>query len=329
MRAQQKHLFYAELAKLLAAGFGIRQAAAVMLAGGLPRAQAGWLRAMEQGLESGRSISEALGGDATAVSELERSMLGAGERGGRLDAALQHLADYFGMLAAVRAEALKRLVYPFFMVHVGVFVVVLPQPLLGADAAAGSLGGRMLLALLVVYAGGLGLLWLGRALLNAARRHARLDHMLNRIPVLRSARNNLAMARFTKVYHMGILAGLSMVETAETAARAAHSAALSEAGHAMAQAASAGNELGPVLLALPAFPKAFARSYATAEQAGTLDKDLERWAAVFQADAARAAATLASVLTTLISTAILLLVAWGVWNFYSGYFNSLQRLGEQ
>jgi len=328
MTAKQKNHFYTELAKLLEAGFGIRQAATAMMGGGLPQAQATWLQAMNQGLESGRTITEAFGAGVAGVSDLERSMIGAGERGGRLGAAFQHLADYFGMLAAVRAEALKRLLYPVFVLHLGIFVVVLPKPLLSGPAESGTLGGRLLLALLMVYAAGFGLLLLVRAVLRAAPRHAGIDRLLNRIPGVKAARSNLAMARFTKVYHMGILAGLSMVETAESAARAANSGALGEAGRALAAAASEGKQLGPVLLAIPAFPKAFARSYATAELSGTLDKDLERWSEVFQADAGRAAATLATLLSTLLYGAILLFVAWGIWSFYSGYFSSLERIGD-
>ena len=185
----------------------------------------------------------------------------------------------------------------------------------------------MLLTLLVVYGVGFILVMVVRAVLAAAPRHARLERLLNCIPWLNHARGNLAMARFTKVYHMGILAGLSMVETVTSAASAAHHGALGEAGRALAQAAREGQLLGPVMLATPAFPKAFARSYATAEQSGTLDKDLERWSGVFQTDAARASATLASVLTTILYGSILLFVAWGIWSFYSGYFNALEHIG--
>lgn len=328
MTAHKKHLFYTELAKLLEAGFGIRQAAAVMLDTRLPRAQAVILRTLDQALEAGSSVAAAFGSTAAGVSDLERSMIGAGERGGRLAAAFQHLADYFGMLAAVRTDALKRLIYPIFVLHLGIFVTVLPQPLRSVDAGGGSFGGRLLLALLVAYAAGFILVTLVRVLLNAARTQVLPDRLLNHVPFVRKARGSLAMARFTKVYHMGILAGLSMVETAQTAARAAHSATLGEAGRALAVAAGEGRQLGPLMLASPAFPKAFARSYATAEQSGTLDRDLERWSVVFQSDAARAAATLATVITSLLYASVLGFVAWGICSFYLGYFSDLEHIGE-
>ncbi len=329
MTVTQKHLFYTELAKLLDAGFGIRQAALAMLDTRLPRAQAVTLRALNQALDAGSTITAAFGGAAAGISDLEHSLIGAGERGGRLATAFQHLADYFGMLAAVRADALKRLIYPVFVLHLGILVTVMPQPLIGGNAGGMSPGWRLLVTLLAVYAAGFSGVMLLRALLNAAPKHPRLERLLDCLPWVKRARGNLAMARFTKVYHMGILAGLSMVETAQSAASAAHNAALDEAGRALVLAVGEGQLLGPVMLASPAFPKAFARSYATAEQSGTLDKDLERWSALFQADAARAAASLATVLTSLLYGSILVFIGWGIWSFYSGYFKALEHFGAE
>jgi len=36
---------------------------------------------------------------------------------------------------------------------------------------------------------------------------------------------------------------------------------------------------------------------------------------------------LASVLTTILYGSILLFVAWGIWSFYSSYFNALEHIG--
>ena len=87
----QKHLFYSELAKLLEAGFGIREAGEVMTASGLPAAQADLIRGLNRGLASGKSITDALAGAAGQISPLEQSIIGAGERGGRLPSGSRHL----------------------------------------------------------------------------------------------------------------------------------------------------------------------------------------------------------------------------------------------
>ena len=75
--AAQKHLFYTEIAKLLEAGFGIREAGKAMLDTRLPAGQADLLRRMDADLEAGKSITEAFG--AGVITPLERSIIGAGE----------------------------------------------------------------------------------------------------------------------------------------------------------------------------------------------------------------------------------------------------------
>jgi type II secretory pathway component PulF len=102
-----------------------------------------------------------------------------------------------------------------------------------------------------------------------------------------------------------------------------------EAGLALTDAAGKGGLLGPVLLGSPAFPKAFARSYATAEESGTLDNDLARWSEYFQSEATRASGTLSTAVTSLLYGTVLLFVAWSIWGFYSSYFNALEQIGAE
>lgn len=324
----RKHLFYTEIAKLVDAGFGIRDAARAMLDTRLPPLQAGLLRAMDRDLEAGRSIAEAFGAGNPEIGELERRIIGAGERAGRLAPAFQQLADYFGMLAAARRDALQGMAYPLLLLHLGLFAGVLVPGLMAQSDFATILGsfGLALLALYAaVFVAGLGL----RALQAAAAGNAALDRALNALPLLGRARRALAMARFTKVYHGALLAGLPMAETVETAARASSSAALAEAGRQLAAVLAQGGALGPTFISCGAFPPAFARSYATAEEAGGLDKDLARWSALYQDEAARGVKNAAGLLSKLLYFAVLLFVAWTVIRAYSGYLGEMEKiLGE-
>ena len=85
----------------------------------------------------------------------------------------------------------------------------------------------------------------------------------------------------------------------------------------------AGNPIGPGMLAEPAFPKSFARSYSTGEAAGTLDKDLENWSKHFQNEARSAIETLASVTPRVLYFIILLFVGWKIVVFYNSYYGEL------
>ena len=323
--AAHKHLFYSEMAKLLEAGFDIRKAAAVLLDTQLPAQQAHLLKTLNQGLEAGESIVTAFG---TALTDIERTLIGAGERGGKLAPAFQHLADYFGMLASARREGVKGIIYPVIVLHLGILIGIVPTALMKGEMSAAEILGSLLVTLLVVYASAF-LLGMGvRGLLKRAPENAAIDRGIHRVPWIGKALRNLAMARFCKVYHSCVLAGISMSETAQLASEASHSGVIREAGLKLVQVAKTGSALGPQFMADAAFPKAFARSYSTGEQAGTLDKDLARWSKLFQDDA-ESSAKLASVMVPkLLYFIILAFAAWKIVGFYGDYYGALEHIGE-
>ena len=325
--ATHKHLFYAELAKLVEAGFGIREAGKILADTRLPGVQQRLLDLMQSGLESGKSIADSIGSDPSLVSDLERGIISAGERGGRLAPAFQHLADYFNLLASARSEALKSMIYPTVLLHLGVIFGSAPGAVMRGESVSSILG-SIAITLGIIYALGIAVGIVSRLLLRAAPTNAVIDGLLNRIPLLGKARRDLALARFTKVYHTCLLAGLSMQETAATATTAAHSGRIAEAGRQLAATVKTGDKLGPVFITSAAFPKAFARSYATAEESGMLDKDLARWADLFQQDALRSAKRVSTTIPKLFYGLVVIFVVWKILGFYQGYFDTLQKLEE-
>jgi general secretion pathway protein F/type IV pilus assembly protein PilC len=136
------------------------------------------------------------------------------------------------------------------------------------------------------------------------------------------------MARFCKVYHSCILAGISMKETVQVASEAAQSGLIRKAGIQLARTASAGGALGQEFIASEAFPKAFARSYSTGEEAGTLDQDLASWSKLFQEEAESSAKTLAVVVPKVLYFFILGFVAWKILGFFGDYYSGLEQIGE-
>lgn len=323
-----KHLFYTEMAKLLGAGFDIRKAAAVMDSTRLPKAQAMLLKDLNNGLEAGKSITEAFARDSRLVGGLERGMIAAGERGGKLAPAFQHLADYFGMLAAVRRELVKGMIYPLVVLHLGIFIGTVPLTIMGAERTAGEVAASFGLSLLILYAALAILFFAGRWVAVKARDSAATDRAASRIPWIGSARRHLAMARFCKVYHACLLAGISMEETARVSADASQSGMIRAAGHRIARAAAQGDALGPRFLSEGAFPQNFARSYATGEEAGTLDTDMANWARLFQENAAGAMKTASVMVPKVLYFLIMAYVAWKIIGFFTGYYAELESIVE-
>jgi type IV pilus assembly protein PilC len=326
--ASHKHLFYSEMAKLLDAGFDIQKAAAVLIDTKLPAAQAALLKDLNQGLAAGGSITSSFGKDAKVITELERTLIGAGERGGKLAPAFQHLADYFGMIDTTRRQVLVSMIYPLVILHLGIFIATVPVALMKGDQSLWQIAGNLLFVLLCVYLVGWSLVLGVRAVLRAAPKNLGIDRLLNRIPWFGKVRVNLAMARFCKVYHSCLLAGISMVETVLCSTAAAQSAVIQNASTGLIQAAKAGTSLGPQLITESAFPKAFARSYTTGEEAGTLDLDLARWSKKFQADAETASKLATIMVPKVLYLGILVFVGWQIVSFFSGYYRTIEALTQ-
>lgn len=322
-----KHHFYAELAKLTEAGFGIREAAAVMQDTRLPANQARLLESVVAGISSGLSIGGAFAASGS-VGPLEATIISAGERGGRMSSAFQHLADYFALVHAARRHAVRALVYPVILLHMGVFVAIIPSGMLREEPMSELLR-TLVLTLIAAYVAGFVLFLVTRMLLRLAEDQAALDQAINRIPAVGAARRNMAMARFTKVYHTCVLAGLSMSEAAETSGEASRSGALRKTGLDLAAAAREGEMLGPRFIEANVFPKAFARSYATAEEAGGLDRDLARWSKLFEQNAAESARTLSVIAPKLLYLLILAFLVWQILGFYSGYLEAIDSIGDE
>ena len=326
--AANKHLFYTEMAKLLEAGFDIRKAAGVMADTRLPAAQAQLLRTLNAGLEAGDSIAAAFSRDSRAVGKLEGSMIAAGERGGKLAPAFAHLAGYFGMVAAARREAVKGMIYPLVVLHLGVFVGTVPMAMMGGEASAGDMAGDFFTALWLIYAGAAIVFLAARALLGKAPQSAGIDRAINALPWIGKARRDMAMSRFCKVYHACLLAGISMVETVKVSVDAAQSGQLLVAGKRLLAAAEGGNALGPQFLAEEAFPKPFARSYSNGELAGTLDDDMATWSRLFQENAESSMRTASLMIPKILYFFIMGYVAWKIIGFFNGYYSALDAIGE-
>lgn len=324
-QATHKHLFYGEMAKLLEAGFDIRKAAGVLMDTKLPAAQAELLKDLNAGLEAGQSITSAFAKDTRRITNLERNIIGAGERGGKLAPAFQHLADYFGMVASTRSAAVKGMIYPLMVLHMGVVISVAPGLLMGRQSMR-EIFIQLVVTLACIYVAAF-VCFLGiRVLFKMAPDNTGVDALLNRVPWIGKARRSVAMARFCKVYHSCILAGISMSETVLLASDASQSAVIRQAGEKLAKAAKAGESLGPRFMADAAFPVAFSRSYSTGEEAGTLDKDLGNWSKFFQDDAEASAGTASVMVPKVLYFFILMFIAWKIIAFFSAYYGQYEDL---
>lgn len=280
------------------------------------------LEPVEADLAEGLSIGEAFA-RAEGLEELERRLVAAGSKGGRLPEVLEDLAAHFEDRAAVKRGLAAGLAYPVFLVHAAVFL-----PSLSILVSEG------LLAFLVAVFGPLAVLYLAvggcvvgwRALRAGSPRAA--DRLLLSVPILGGVVKKRAVATSLDVLRLLYASGIPVLEAAEAAAAACPNAEVASAFQRVHEALVEGMSLGLAFAAEPGMPASVVDMVATGESSGSLDDLLGRAARQLEDEAklARRALIVAAGVAALMLGA--LVVAWKIFSFWAGYFEGITRAME-
>jgi type II secretory pathway component PulF len=324
-----KATLYYELSKLSAAGFPITGATTAALDTKPPSNQRRFLEELQSGVAAGKTLSSAAGAASANLTALEISVLKAAEEGGKIAEGFAHLARYFEMRQKAARKIRAGLLYPAVLLHLAVILPALPKAVISRNFQGQAI--TVAATLLGIYL----LLAIGFISLRAAGRKASrsqgIDGILRTIPFVGRVRHTFALARFCEVLHIHLLSGNGPVKAIRAAAQASASGRILAASRlTILPAVESGNPAGPVLVANGGrdFPPAFARSYATSEEAGCLDEDMQRWSATFAEQAERAIERMSAGVPKLIYLLVLILVIWQIFNMANMYFEPIQQLLE-
>lgn len=322
MKPTDKAILFRELAKLLKADFHLDRGVDLLLGQGPRAAVAAFLQEVKAGLADGRGLTEAMrGGQGKALDGLDLALIEAGEKSGRLAPAMALLADYYESLAEALRRARGALVYPLLLAHLAVILPEIPAAIAGGEAAALPVRLGLRLAVLWAVLLGAGALW--RGLSDRARESSAVDGWLAWVPVLGPLRGHWALARFTRVAHSAMLAAVRPQEWVRLAGEAAGSGRLWEGARRAAKSVAEGNPVAVSLRTGGGFPKRFVDALDTAEEAGALDHELERWARL-EAEEAQVAMDRAAVwLPRVLYGVIVLYVAWRLVSMMAGIYGPL------
>ncbi len=120
-----------------------------------------------------------------------------------------------------------------------------------------------------------------------------------------------------------LLAGLKVGEGLRLAGGASQSAVLDEGARKAAQKIEHGGNLASSLRSAGGFPNEFNNSMEMAEQSGTLDHELGRWARAEAQLAARAQDRAAEWMPRIFYVLVVLYVASRILGMFTGYFQTL------
>lgn len=270
-------------------------------------------------LAAGLGIGEAFD-RAEGLVELERRLIGASSKGGRLPEALDDLAAHFEDRAAVKRSLAAGLAYPVFLMHAA---VVLPSLSLIISDGFVTFLAAVLTPLAVAYAT-VAATVLGWRALRAGNSLA-ADRLLLSIPILGGVVKKRALTTSLDVLRLLYASGVPALEASEAAAAACPNGEVARWFQRIHDGLVDGLSLAQAFAAEPQMPTNVVDLVATGETSGSLDDLLGRAARQLEDEAKlarRALIVAAGVAAFFLGAAV---VAWKIFSFWSGYFEGINK----
>ena len=320
-----------QLATLLRAGMPLDESLRALGAQTAARRLQAVLADVRARITEGASLDEAMSVYPGVFPEFYRSMVAAGEAGGRLEEALERLADYTEARRALRQSLSTALIYPAILTLVSLLVVsvlliyVVPEvvrvfqqtgqslPWLTTALIASSQALRDFGWLLCLGAA-LALL-LGRFLLSRTVIRARVDRMLLNMPFLGRITRMLHAARLTRSLAILTKSGVPLLEALEISGRMIINIPLRAAVEDAAVRVREGGRLHKALDDCGWFPPLLVQMLASGEESGELDDMLARAASYEENElqtVLTAAAALFEPLIILVMGAVVLVIVLAI-----------------
>jgi len=258
------------------------------------------------------------------MPSFDLALLEAGEQSGRLDACFKLLALYYQERSQMARQVISDLMYPLFIFHFSIILfafISFIQP--GGNAI------RFVTTILVVFVplytavfviayacqGRRGELWRGI-----------IEKLLHPIPMLGTARRDLALARLAAALEALINAGVSIITGWEMAATASGSPALRRVVQSWKTPLEEGSTPAELVSNAPQFPDIFRNLYHTGEVSGQLDQTLQRIHVLYQEEGSRKMRLVSQWTPRLIYMLIVCFVGFRIIMFYTSYFNQLGQI---
>jgi type II secretory pathway component PulF len=315
--------FYRQLAQLTSAGLGLIAGLQQLQQHPPARSYRDPIRRLLADLHSGCTFSDALQRLGNWLPEFDLALIRAGEHSGRLDAAFRLLADYYGERLRMSRQMLTDLLYPLALFHFAVFIFPFPALFLTGNwiGYLEKTLGILLPIYLVVFA----IIYAGQGQ-HGERWRSILEHMIRPVPVLGTARFYLALGRLASSLEALLSAGVNIVDAWELASAASGSPGLRRTVFGWRRLLDAGQTPAEAVLASGRFPPLFSGQYATGELSGTLDETLSRLHRYYLDEGTRKLRAFVMWLPRAVYLGIVLMIAYKVVTFWTGYFKQLQSV---
>lgn len=291
-------LFARQMYTLMRAGVPIHQSMSGLMRSTRNRILADTLRDVQADLESGREFSTSLARHPRIFSSLFVNTVRIGENTGRLDEALQKLADYLELERDTRARIKSAIRYPTFVVIAIVIAmgimnvvvipqfakvfdragVVLPLPtrvLIGTSEFFVQYWPMMVVALVVA-------VFAARAWVRTEGGRYQWDRYKLRIPIIGSILYRATLGRFARSFAMSLSAGVPLLQALSVTARAIDNEYIGERILEMRLGIERGDSLTRSAAHTDMFSPLVLQMLGVGEEAGSIDSLLAEVAGFYE-----------------------------------------------
>jgi type IV pilus assembly protein PilC len=310
-------IFTRQFATMVESGIPIVQGIEIVAKGHENPSVQQLLTAVKQDIESGTTLSAALGKHKLYFDALYCNLVQAGEQAGILDDILQKVATYKEKIEAIKGKIKSALFYPAavivvaFIVTAILLIFVIPQfesmfKGFGAELPAltqfvvelsrfmrewwwlifGSLGGSVAF---IAY---------------TYKRSEKMQHMVDRLvlraPVVGEIVKKATIARYARTLGTMFAAGVPLVESLDSVAGAAGNRVYYDGVNAIKNEVSTGTHLRVAMEHTGLFPNMVVQMVAIGEESGELDKMLGKVADFYEQEVDDAVESLSSLIEPMI-----------------------------
>ena len=316
--------FYHQVGQLTGAGLGLIRALEQLKQHPPDRSYREPIGRLLEQIAGGCTLTEAVQRFGHWLPAFDIALLQAGEQSGRLESCFRLLADYYTDRARLARQMIGDLAYPAFLLHFAIFIFPFAQFFTSGNWVAyltqtvGLLIPLYVVVALMIYA--------------AQSRHgetwrACVESLLRPIPVLGVARHYLALARLSAALEALLSAGVTIIEAWELAATASGSPALRRTVLGWRPLVDGGQTPAEAIAESGRFPELFAAQYATGEVSGQLDDTLRRLHIYYQEEGSRKLHAFSRWVPRAIYFCVVIMIAYRIIHFYTGYFNMVRDAG--
>jgi type IV pilus assembly protein PilC len=310
-------VFTRQFATMVQSGIPIVQGIEIVSKGHENPSMQQLLTTVKQDIESGTTLSNALGKHKLYFDALYCNLVQAGEQAGILDDILQKVATYKEKIEAIKGKIKSALFYPAavivvaFIVTAILLIFVIPQfesMFKGFGAELPALTqfvvnlSRFMRDYWWVIFGGLGgaVGFIAYTYKRSEKMQHSVDRMILRAPVVGEIVKKATIARYARTLGTMFAAGVPLVESLDSVAGAAGNRVYYEGVMAIKNEVTTGTHLRVAMESTGLFPNMVVQMVAIGEESGELDKMLGKVADFYEQEVDDAVESLSSLIEPMI-----------------------------